>query len=109
LLDALEQIFDQFGHYVPATVTLGGVQNLKVEVVSYANQTSADVETKRDFALSFKAKGGSGDVKVGYDKGTGEEITAKNIIERYEPSCTGGGMINSPATFRPGSLRSTTR
>lgn len=91
LFDALEQIFDEFGHYVPATVTLGGVMYFEIDVVSLEGQTTQQIKESLSSTIKFKfGEKAKGETTVGYDKDTYSKITASSYSDRHMTSTKGG-------------------
>ncbi|OKO83738.1 hypothetical protein AC629_22390 [Bradyrhizobium sp. NAS80.1] len=103
IIEALELIFSEFGHYVPQTVTLGGVQHFEAEMISQAKQSTADVKEKLKAALEFKSGAGDGHAKVGYDAQNEEEISAKDLCDRSQMACKGGddGLLGNIPDWKP--------
>ena len=91
LFDALEQIFDEFGHYVPSTVTLGGVMYFETDIVSIEGQTTDRIQESLKSAVKFKAGDtASGAIEVGYDNDTYTKLNAEQFSRKYQMATKGG-------------------
>jgi hypothetical protein len=91
IFDALEQIFEEFGHYVPRTVTLGGIMQFEATLVSFENSTIEQIRNNCNTAIGVKVGDGA---KAGssfcYDGSTFHQLDTSNFEQKYRTVTKGG-------------------
>lgn len=102
--DFLTQLFDLFGHLIPARVYLGGMLEICQELVSVESQSREATKTSLDSAVSLKSQNlpASGQLQVGFaTDGSGLKVQA-NCIENLAFTAIGGEpTLLEPAKWLP--------
>lgn len=79
--EALKSVFTEYGHMVPATVTLGGQLYFVYERDTTGSVDETQVSTVVNAAVSAKYAGVAGSAKGGFSDGSNKTVTAQEIAE----------------------------